>query len=488
MPHVLAIEPNSEQASALQTILRDHAGTEVLVVNSKESALSALKEGVPDLVLVSALLSPRDEADLFDCLKTLPNAAHLQTLTIPQLRQEAPSSRSGRSRFSMFSRRRGRPAADGCDPQLFAQEVSEYLARAAELKSEATALADQAALARVNPYAAARAAPEPATPTSGEERSASVTDTAGHGASAEIDRLAASTETSESVGVVDENIVETAQAAKDEVEEPDADGLAREVAEVQRAAEEQLVAELASVRQAAEERRATELAEVRRQAEALRDAEVREVRAATETEAAEALAAELDRVREQAEKQIADEIEIARAQAEEAQRVELIRVREEAERAFKAQLERARVEAAELHAEELATAQVEADRQREQATEDARAAGASAAAQAFEAELAQVRAEAETRLAGEVDRVRTEAEQRRAAELAEVEATAERLREDALREARAAAEAESALALDEEITRLQAQSDERLAKELERAPAGSRRGTHHAPGRVGPAS
>lgn len=72
MPHVLAVEPNSEQASALQTILRDHAGTEVLVVNSKEAALSALKEGVPDLVLVSALLSPRDEADLFDRLKTPP--------------------------------------------------------------------------------------------------------------------------------------------------------------------------------------------------------------------------------------------------------------------------------------------------------------------------------------------------------------------------------------------------------------------------------
>ena len=202
MAHVLAVEPNSEQASALQTILRDHAGTEVLVVNSKESALSALKEGVPDLVLVSALLSPCDEVDLFDCLKTLPNAAHLQTLTIPQFRPEAPSSPSGRSRFSMFSMRRGGPAPDGCDPKLFAQEVSEYLARAAELKSEATALADQAALARMNPHAAARAEPAPATPTSDDETSASVTETAGQ----------------------DANITKTARAAEDAVEEPGVSG------------------------------------------------------------------------------------------------------------------------------------------------------------------------------------------------------------------------------------------------------------------------
>ena len=80
--------------------------------------------------------------------------------------------------------------------------ASEYLARAAELKSEATALADQAALARMNPHAAARAEPAPATPTSDDETSASVTETAGQ----------------------DANITKTARAAEDAVEEPGVSG------------------------------------------------------------------------------------------------------------------------------------------------------------------------------------------------------------------------------------------------------------------------
>ena len=52
--------------------------------DSAESALRALGERVPDVILTSALLSPRDEAVVAGWLRALDAAAaHVQTLTIP---------------------------------------------------------------------------------------------------------------------------------------------------------------------------------------------------------------------------------------------------------------------------------------------------------------------------------------------------------------------------------------------------------------------
>ena len=160
MADVLAVEPNAEQRSILQEILRDEANATVLAVDSKEAAISALEDSIPDLVLVSALLSPRDESDLLDCIKGLPNALHLQTLTIPQLRIGSDDEQ-GQGRFSLFRKRRPTPGTVGCDPRKFAEEVAEYLDHAAVIR-------------RVHPTTARSISadtsdtesPEPATPES----------------------------------------------------------------------------------------------------------------------------------------------------------------------------------------------------------------------------------------------------------------------------------------------------------------------------------
>ena len=55
---------------------------------------------MPDLILVSALLSPRDEAEFTSYLRTLPDAAHLQTLTIPMLRRAGPRVAAAKRRRS----------------------------------------------------------------------------------------------------------------------------------------------------------------------------------------------------------------------------------------------------------------------------------------------------------------------------------------------------------------------------------------------------
>ena len=133
MPRVLAIEPNSERGSILRTTLQNRVG-DVLVVDSNGSALEALEQQVPDLLLLSALLSPSDEDELFDRLKELPESSHVQTLTIPQLRPSGEVSR--RTKFSLFGGRRNDRDLEGCDPEIFAQQVEEYLERATELKAE----------------------------------------------------------------------------------------------------------------------------------------------------------------------------------------------------------------------------------------------------------------------------------------------------------------------------------------------------------------
>jgi hypothetical protein len=86
---------------------------------------------MPDLVLVPALLSPQDDAALAAALRVIAAAAHVRTLTIPVLanesKTEAPSGLLSRWRRS----RTASPAPDGCDPHVFAEQISAYLAEAA---------------------------------------------------------------------------------------------------------------------------------------------------------------------------------------------------------------------------------------------------------------------------------------------------------------------------------------------------------------------
>ena len=133
MPRVLAIEPNSERGSTLRTTL-DGRVEDVLVVDSNASAIESLGQDVPDLVLLSALLSPSDEDALFECLRSLPHSTHVQTLTIPQIRDTSSSKR--RSKFALFGGRRNERGPGGCKPEVFAQQVREYLDRAEELKAD----------------------------------------------------------------------------------------------------------------------------------------------------------------------------------------------------------------------------------------------------------------------------------------------------------------------------------------------------------------
>ena len=112
---------------------------DVVVVDSRDAALDAIRSSIPDVLLLSALLSPRDEDELIGHLRTL-NAHHLQTHTIPQLASAlAPGEkRSGGGLFSAFRKKKDPEpvVVGGCDPDLFAEEIRTYLQRAETKKRE----------------------------------------------------------------------------------------------------------------------------------------------------------------------------------------------------------------------------------------------------------------------------------------------------------------------------------------------------------------
>ncbi|MGE5246244.1 MAG: hypothetical protein ACM3SQ_18615 [Betaproteobacteria bacterium] len=143
MPLILAIEPDKRQASQLVALAHNPLDADIVVADSAERGLSEIGSRVPDVILTSALLSPKDETVLAAWLRRLDAAAaHVQTLTIPVLAAATrrPRAQSGETVFKRLRGRTKRVAPDGCDPRLFAEQIAEYLERA-EAEREAYAAA-----------------------------------------------------------------------------------------------------------------------------------------------------------------------------------------------------------------------------------------------------------------------------------------------------------------------------------------------------------
>jgi len=145
---VLALEPDQKQAAILRQVVRDRVGADFVLADSKDGAIAAIAERVPDVMLVTALLSPRDEKELTDQLRHLDGAEHLQTLTIPLLASGAvePPKKKKRGLLSALTGESSKPAAPiGCDPKVFAEEIRNYLVKAEDAKAKAAGERSRAA-------------------------------------------------------------------------------------------------------------------------------------------------------------------------------------------------------------------------------------------------------------------------------------------------------------------------------------------------------
>ena len=142
MALVLAIEPDRHQAAAVRRLISERYLADLVLVDTKDAAVAAIAEQIPDLILVTAWFDPGDEDELVGCLRTLGDASHLQTLTIPQLAAPSKSHSWMRRLFKPLERRGKTERLTGCDPAIFAEEIATYLERALERKSERKATAD----------------------------------------------------------------------------------------------------------------------------------------------------------------------------------------------------------------------------------------------------------------------------------------------------------------------------------------------------------
>ena len=136
MSIVLAIEPDRRQAAHLIAIARHLVDAELVLADTTEGALDAIGNRVPDLVLVPALLSPQDDAALAAALKVIAAAAHVRTLTIPVLANGTQPQPSGGMLSKWRKSRAASPEPDGCDPAVFAEQISTYLKEAAAARAE----------------------------------------------------------------------------------------------------------------------------------------------------------------------------------------------------------------------------------------------------------------------------------------------------------------------------------------------------------------
>src|SRR6185503_10372344 len=136
MSVVLVVEPDAAQAAAVRKMQR-RLGAELVLVNTTDEAIESIELGVPDVILLSALLSPRDEDRLIKFLRSLDDASHLQTLTIPQLRTGAhrQSDDGGKKKKGLFGKKKEASAPAGCDPDVFAEEIAAQLSRASEIRN-----------------------------------------------------------------------------------------------------------------------------------------------------------------------------------------------------------------------------------------------------------------------------------------------------------------------------------------------------------------
>jgi hypothetical protein len=129
MPLILVVEPGSRHAAQLAAMARKHLKAELVMAGSAGRAVAAMADRVPDVLLMSRLLSREDEATLAAWLRGLgPAAAHVQEVTIPILAATPPPVPRRRGVLSGLRRNRGGTAAtDGCGLDEFARQVSAYV-------------------------------------------------------------------------------------------------------------------------------------------------------------------------------------------------------------------------------------------------------------------------------------------------------------------------------------------------------------------------
>lgn len=134
-PLIVAVERDERQIEHL-TNVASRVNAELRLTDSIDSALRLIDAELPDVILIPALLSSRDELALGARLRDLgAAAAHVQTLTIPRFEPLPPSAAGRMLSFRREKREKARATLlprDAADS--FADQLTIYLERATAIR------------------------------------------------------------------------------------------------------------------------------------------------------------------------------------------------------------------------------------------------------------------------------------------------------------------------------------------------------------------
>src|ERR1700686_5137624 len=102
---ILVLEPDFERGERLKQLIGECVDADVVVVRSAREAIAAMSSQVPDVILTSVLLPPRDDAQLRAHLEQLDTASDPPVLMLPLVSDPGEFSASRRGRFTFFGRR-----------------------------------------------------------------------------------------------------------------------------------------------------------------------------------------------------------------------------------------------------------------------------------------------------------------------------------------------------------------------------------------------
>src|SRR5258705_12573705 len=123
MALILVVEPDRARAAHVASLMRNSLRAQTIVVDCAVRARGALVYSIPDVILLSTLISTQDEAGITFELRGLGDtAAHVQMVTIPMLwdAPAPPASRGGL--MASFLAAKSTLETTWCQGQLIAQK------------------------------------------------------------------------------------------------------------------------------------------------------------------------------------------------------------------------------------------------------------------------------------------------------------------------------------------------------------------------------
>lgn len=134
---LLLVEPDGRRAGVLRHALRSWTAVDLRIVDCIAEAIRAITHEIPDLVMTSPLLPPKDETALWDHIRDIPDASHVQVINLPYWIETGGTMPEARARAFQFLRRSG-TVRSGCDAATLRDEIKQYLARGVANRLEAS--------------------------------------------------------------------------------------------------------------------------------------------------------------------------------------------------------------------------------------------------------------------------------------------------------------------------------------------------------------